>query len=626
MLASEGAEEAVLGAPPTRGQRWVVVTGLLPLAKQKKEYETVFAGTGRADRGAGMSGSRFPGGAAMAPGAMPGGPYGATMPEMFYGATGLGIPTPVELPVYAYYRVERAEAGTGAEDHAGLRWEPLHVRQMLESQAKRWRSLGGEVVAPQYLHSGSWAMAFPLGPLVNASWGPQCAHEPEIPFLDKASGADVAPGGMIYGMDAPYSMPGMAASPARGATASKGAKARSRPAAAPAPEKSQPARLADEPDAGVEGAAPMGAAPGAFPSAMPYAGPMMPMGMTPGIMPGAKPGMMRAGTGQDAAGVPYQLFRFFDFTVEPGKRYRYRVRLVLVNPNYGLNPADLEDEKQSQVKFLEDAGAGKERGWSEPPEAVVVPRDVRVLVGSVVLPPEQHAAVKEPVAEFGIAKFDIETGQTLFAGFPDAEDRAKGVPYNVCRGKLANFVGVSKPITKTSPYGVPPGVLEFSPYDSPMMMPGMRPTPSMPGTPVKPKPAKTEPGPTMDLISDYLLVDMSGGRTVPGKSDLQTPSRVLWLDPDGRLVVRADEDDEEEYERLKPPEEPAGPRGRTMTGASPRSPPASAYPPGTSPGSPPGMDYSIDPAGVDMMYMQQMQKGGAKGRKPPPKPRRSTGS
>ena len=76
-------------------------------------------------------------------------------------------------------------------------------------------------------------------------------------------------------------------------------------------------------------------------------------------------GGMRSATQKTtvAKGVDFWLLRFFDFSVEPGKRYKYRVRLVLADPNYGLPPQmlaplvlDRKDRKDH--RFVEE--------WSEP--------------------------------------------------------------------------------------------------------------------------------------------------------------------------------------------------------------------------------------------------------------------
>ncbi len=61
--------------------------------------------------------------------------------------------------------------------------------------------------------------------------------------------------------------------------------------------------------------------------------------------------------------VPNKLFRFVDFSVEPGKTYQYRIQLWLLNPNFGLKPECLENamtsgEKGDQVTFDRADAAG----------------------------------------------------------------------------------------------------------------------------------------------------------------------------------------------------------------------------------------------------------------------------
>ncbi|MEY3206109.1 MAG: hypothetical protein RLZZ21_2440 [Planctomycetota bacterium] len=41
---------------------------------------------------------------------------------------------------------------------------------------------------------------------------------------------------------------------------------------------------------------------------------------------------------EEPQGPPHRMFRFIDTSVEPGKSYRYRVRLKVRNPNFGLDP------------------------------------------------------------------------------------------------------------------------------------------------------------------------------------------------------------------------------------------------------------------------------------------------
>lgn len=66
-----------------------------------------------------------------------------------------------------------------------------------------------------------------------------------------------------------------------------------------------------------------------------------------------------------------RLFRYVDYTVEPGKQYVYRVKLMMHNPNYQYEPAwNVEDSAQEDRKkrYLESA-------WSEISEPVTIPLD-----------------------------------------------------------------------------------------------------------------------------------------------------------------------------------------------------------------------------------------------------------
>ena len=88
----------------------------------------------------------------------------------------------------------------------------------------------------------------------------------------------------------------------------------------------------------------------------------------------------------------FLLLRYFDYKVEPGKHYVYRVRLALANPNYipppgrpptrersgvsNLKPGYLKDPKLAEKQWLET-------DWSEPSPVISMPRDTRVLALSV---------------------------------------------------------------------------------------------------------------------------------------------------------------------------------------------------------------------------------------------------
>ena len=99
----------------------------------------------------------------------------------------------------------------------------------------------------------------------------------------------------------------------------------------------------------------------------------------------------------------YKLFRFFDFSVEPGKQYVYRVCLALQKPQRGLKPAFLKNPELAKDTFLKTK-------WSDPSPAIAVPRDTRILLVSV-KPPRPGG---EPSGEILMTKWVEQTGAEVF--------------------------------------------------------------------------------------------------------------------------------------------------------------------------------------------------------------------
>ena len=71
------------------------------------------------------------------------------------------------------------------------------------------------------------------------------------------------------------------------------------------------------------------------------------------------------------------LFRYLDFDVDPGKTYRYRVRLVLNNPNFGR----LASEANGEASVVE--GESRTTEWSNVTKPVTIERDVYYFVKDV---------------------------------------------------------------------------------------------------------------------------------------------------------------------------------------------------------------------------------------------------
>lgn len=175
--------------------------------------------------------------------------------------------------------------------------------------------------------------------------------------------------------------------------------------------------------------------------------------------------------------IEYKQFRFFDFTVEPGKTYRYRVRLVLRNPNYGVAARYLESK---------DLAVGETRltEWSEPTEKVFVPHGSEILAGEV----NPASGSRDATVSLMVSQFEKEKGVEVARLF------------NVPRGTFANF---SEEVPVPSPRGAPSmGEARFA--------------------------------------TDSLIVDFIGGeRLLLGGKPKKSPGRLLVLGPDGNLAIRS---------------------------------------------------------------------------------------
>ncbi len=291
-----GQPAAVIqGATAVQGQRWIVLTGLVPYDKELAAFDDALKHAG---------------------------PTGSYSSER-------------DTPYYLGYEVERVEVVSPA-DAAKPNWDnakKIQSGRAVQQAQKRWnQQQAAEVVAQTYIFLPNvTALVFPLGPLVGSTWGESAAHSREIPLLDLAQ-----PGVGVAGMV--------------------------RPPVAPGPQPAGGALGGDNED--------------------PYGG------GTPGVEPAAPAGGA-AGEGPAAAAAatsPYLLFRFFDFDVQPGKQYTYRVQLGLRNPNYKkfkVKPAWLKDPKLGEEFVLKTKWSDD----SDPPPVISVPGDTRILLVSVAAKP-----------------------------------------------------------------------------------------------------------------------------------------------------------------------------------------------------------------------------------------------
>lgn len=179
------------------------------------------------------------------------------------------------------------------------------------------------------------------------------------------------------------------------------------------------------------------------------------------------------------------LFRFFDFTVQPGKTYAYRIKLILDNPNYAV-PAQYLTNAQLQK------GATREAPWSEPSSAVTIPRGADLLVGSI----KRASGLNDQKMEVVVRMWEPK----------EAVDAA--VTAELVRGQLANFPPADVPIEGQS------------------------------GPSTK----------RIAFQTDTLVVDMAGGDSLPGVRVRPSPTQMLVLEPNGQLAVKSEIVDSDVYE------------------------------------------------------------------------------
>ncbi len=377
---------------PNLGKRWAVITGLVPLKKQKQAYEEAFEYT-------------------------------------------LGRDPARDVVHYLGFFIQRAEVSRNPQSPDGLVWEDLPRSTLLiPSACDAWNNTAPEVVTPTFVHQ---RLTFPLGPLQGECWGEEVAHAPEIPlFVENESKSE---------RDAERTGDRVVEDPFFQFDLS----VRNKPAR---PEMAKRPYLEREPE--------------------------------------------------------YLLLRCFDFHVEPGKRYRYRVRLVLKNPNYGLPARFL------MSKDLATAGWNVGEQWSEPTDTIAIPRDTMLLAVGVNAP---RRLQDDPTAKMLLVKWVEQYGIVAH--------QETSPPLS--RGKVMNF----------------PGCKFLVPW-----VPGNNGEGNVDNT------AEADNAVDVDYLTETLVLDMCGSDRLPG-SRLVRPATILLLDPNGGLVVREELEDIPEYQRFtKPPE------------------------------------------------------------------------
>lgn len=216
---------------------------------------------------------------------------------------------------------------------------------------------------------------------------------------------------------------------------------------------------------------------------------------------------------QAAVSVDYYLFRYFDFDVQPNVTYQYRVKLILANPNYGVKEEFVEDPSTVEKRYVES-------DFSQASNPVALGADARVFAQKV-------EAATRPGAEPRI---------TLSSVYFDADSASESIAQDLTlrRGQIANFYGQTH-----NPVNVQGGM---SMDDMSSMYGG-----SSSGKKGGKKNQKNQKK-TVNHISDIAVVDALGGDKI-SNSELLSPGKVLFLEPNGLLQVREIKEDARELSR-----------------------------------------------------------------------------
>jgi hypothetical protein len=279
----------------------------------------------------------------------------------------------------------------------------------------------------------------------------------------------------------------------------------------------------------------------------------MPGGGMPGggMMPrpgGMGMGMPGGGEGGYGGGMPtytppkYQLIRYTDKDVQPGRKYRYRFSVMVYDPNHpdptAIPPsaASLHDEVRKRVQELdkEDAAKPKDRQtglayktywrftpWSEASPVAEVPRGASVYAGKVT--PRVLAKVKgvdvaaEPVASALAVVFD-----------PSKKADVPGEAPSVGRGYVLNFSLDAKDKDRAPKviHPVTKDIVELEKYN---------------------------------VTTNAMVADLIGGEPIKpvaagaGSQTLSAIGEMLIVDADGKLHVQNEGDDILQYRRFTVP-------------------------------------------------------------------------
>ncbi|MDR2440418.1 MAG: hypothetical protein LBE12_13740 [Planctomycetaceae bacterium] len=437
------------------GERWAIVTGLIPIREQLNLYVDKFSSS--------------------------------VLPDALR-----------DMPTYILYDVERAEIVPG-ENLDNLKWQRLDFLTEFLKKRSLWSGNAVDPVDPIFFAPqvpGKFPMAYPLPP-VTKKFNEEVARPPFIPMLTDSQMEELKQSEKINERIRKEMF------------------------------DIKPEDILDNPFGGSESR--IGSGSG---------------GMDRNMTQGRNRRTRQSTTEPEEEEIkPVQvdnyLFRFLDFKVEPGKTYRYRVRLYLANPNYKLAPNYLEDETLSKEPYLITE-------FSAPSNEVSIPLESRVLTTNVfAADPKQPWT--EPATSIMAVHFDLMDGSEWYV------ERER-----VYRGSTINYKNqeVTNPLLEKQT-----SISDMESSSPPTRSAPRRTTPSS----SKPSTANTKNTENktlkrLNIVSEVCVLDMKGGESlykIPTAAqkapDLRSPGKVMVLEPSGNILIRAVNSDLLEVESIKNP-------------------------------------------------------------------------
>jgi uncharacterized membrane protein YgcG len=188
------------------------------------------------------------------------------------------------------------------------------------------------------------------------------------------------------------------------------------------------------------------------------------------------------------------LLRFFDNTVQPGHRYRYRVKLALQDVNDGVATKDLDKTVTARRDALKPSmRTFRLTEWSKPSPIASVPLPARLYVMAAE-PVKEGAYNSQPEAELLIKALNSAFAAEI------------ALAESFTRGTVMNLREAAK-VVWSNQYEV-------------------------------------DKDPEFDFTTGATLVDIQGGDKLSSKNrDLLAPARVVLMDAAGKLTIKEELND-----------------------------------------------------------------------------------